>query len=86
LRDGVARPLVKRLASFSGAPAELFHSTGDERIVVGHFYRPVTNFLQGSENPCRLRPKLGAMKEANPGLAFRALRAHHVEFPSSMCR
>ena len=70
MSDSVARPLVKRPASFPGAPAKLLHSTGDEWIVVGHFYRRVTNFLQGSGNPRRLAPKLGAMKEANPGLTF----------------
>ena len=47
LRDGFARPLVKGPTNFPGASVKLFYSTGDERIVVGHFYRRVTNFIRG---------------------------------------
>jgi hypothetical protein len=59
IRDGFARTLVNRPASFPGAPLKPFHGAGDERIVVVRFYRRVTNLSEGQEvEPSRGSPEM----------------------------
>ena len=75
-RDGFARPLVNRPASFPGAPVKPLHGAGDERIVIVRFYRRLTNLSESQEGA----RKSGAVKKANPGLALFVPRDQHIEF------